>query len=277
MAIRKWAAYAFAITWAAGLGAAAAPANGGAVSEVVRQCRDLSGLHEKGFPVRPVQPAAIDACERAAKAAPANMEVPAYLARAYYAAKRGDEAFAAAQRSAHGGSAVGMAALGVTYEFGHGTRVDAARAREWYQRGAGLGNAWAQCNYAALIGREEGELPTQREESARWFLKSAEQGFAVAQGRLGALYRRGQGVEKNPAEALRWLTRAREQGDALASHVLGFMYDNGDGVEKSELRAVNLYLEAAQRGRDAANDKVLLNLFLGKVPAAAIDSVLAYA
>src|SRR5712672_2540246 len=55
----------------------------------------------------------------------------------------------------------------------------------------------------------------------------AEQGNAVAQSIVGAMYRDGEGVPPNYAEALRWFRRAAEQGNDNAQTNLAFMYING--------------------------------------------------
>lgn len=48
------------------------------------------------------------------------------------------------------------------------------------------------------------------------FRAMAKAGNAKAQGMLGAMYRRGQGVKKSSAHAFMWLTLAARRGDANA-------------------------------------------------------------
>jgi TPR repeat protein len=48
------------------------------------------------------------------------------------------------------------------------------------------------------------------------FRAMAQQGNAKAQAALGVMYRRGQGVSRNPARAFVWFSRAAAQGDAKA-------------------------------------------------------------
>ncbi len=61
------------------------------------------------------------------------------------------------------------------------------------------------------------------------YRKAAEQGDAVAQFNLGAVYAAGEGVPQDYAEALKWYRRAAEQGDAVAQFQLGHMYHEGEG------------------------------------------------
>jgi TPR repeat protein len=48
------------------------------------------------------------------------------------------------------------------------------------------------------------------------FRAMAQQGNAKAQAALGVMYRRGQGVSRNPARAFVWFSRAAAKGDAKA-------------------------------------------------------------
>jgi TPR repeat protein len=85
---------------------------------------------------------------------------------------------------------------------------------------AHAGDPEAQC----WVGRtyEEGRLvPKDGEEAARWFLRSAEQGYAPAQRLYGFM-----SVHINPSVGERWMLRAAEQGDAEAQFWLGFAYEN---------------------------------------------------
>src|ERR1700682_6548434 len=72
------------------------------------------------------------------------------------------------------------------------------------------GDAEAEC-WVGHVYSEGRLLPKDVEEAARWFLKSAEQGYAPAQ-RLHGLM----SVHVNPSVGERWMLRAAEQGDAEA-------------------------------------------------------------
>jgi TPR repeat protein len=45
-----------------------------------------------------------------------------------------------------------------------------------------------------------------------WYRKAAEQGFAVAQGDLGTMYARGDGVQRDYVLAYMWFNLAAERG-----------------------------------------------------------------
>jgi len=54
------------------------------------------------------------------------------------------------------------------------------------------------------------------EETARWLLKSAKQGYADAQYAVGLAYQLGHGVQRNDVKAVRWFERAANEGNAQA-------------------------------------------------------------
>lgn len=86
-------------------------------------------------------------------------------------------------------------------------------------------------------------------EAARWFRRSAEQGFPFAERQLGRMYYEGEGVEKNNEEAFKWYNKAAEHGDASAQGLLGLMYYCGEGIEKNNEEAINWMNMAAAHGK----------------------------
>lgn len=79
---------------------------------------------------------------------------------------------------------------------------------------------------------------------------------ASAQFNIGVMYRRGEGVLQDDAEAVRWYRKSAEQGYANAQCNLGFMYENGYGVEKDKAEAVRWYRKAAEQGHKTAIDNL---------------------
>ena len=88
-------------------------------------------------------------------------------------------------------------------------------------------------------------------EAVKWLHKSAEQGYADAQKRLGQIYARPS-ASKNMVEAAKWYRRAAQQGKGYAQLRLAEMYLHGNGVSKSHAEAVRWYLAAAEHGVDDA-------------------------
>ena len=73
----------------------------------------------------------------------------------------------------------------------------------------------------------------------------AEQGDAIAQHRLGVMYRTGEGVSQDDAEAVQWYRLAADQGHTDAQYSLELMYSNGEGVPEDDTEAVQWFRLAA--------------------------------
>lgn len=64
--------------------------------------------------------------------------------------------------------------------------------------------------------------------AASWYQKAAENGLDVAQWRLGEMYARGLGVEKDVNKALLWREKAAEQGRVLFQLIMAMSYNYGE-------------------------------------------------
>ena len=76
----------------------------------------------------------------------------------------------------------------------------------------------------------------------------AQQGDALAQNNLGAMYENGQGVAQNHQQAFTWLQKAANQGDADAQYNLGVMYYQRQGVTQNYQHAFAWFQKAANQG-----------------------------
>ena len=76
----------------------------------------------------------------------------------------------------------------------------------------------------------------------------AKQGNAIAQRKLGNMYKYGDGVLKDATEAVKWYRLSAEQGNVLAQYFLGFMYDTGKGILQDDAEAVKGYQLSAEQG-----------------------------
>jgi TPR repeat protein len=85
-------------------------------------------------------------------------------------------------------------------------------------------------------------------EAAKWVRRAADRGYAKAQGKLGLMYRHGEGVPKDSAEALKWDRRAADQGDVFSESSLSSAYRDGEGVPKDIIRAYMWATLAAKTG-----------------------------
>ncbi len=96
-------------------------------------------------------------------------------------------------------------------------------------------------------------LRTATDDYARGDLDSAWFGFwtlaragnAAAQFNLGQLYRQGQGIPADLAQARYWYAAAAAQGYAYAQYNLGIMYEFGHGIGADRAEAAHWYRRAA--------------------------------
>jgi len=68
----------------------------------------------------------------------------------------------------------------------------------------------------------------------------------------------GSGVPEDDAEAVKWWKKAAEQGHALAQYDLGAMYAKGEGVPQDHKEAVKWYRKSAEQGYADAQSKYAL-------------------
>jgi len=81
----------------------------------------------------------------------------------------------------------------------------------------------------------------------------AEQGDAVAQAKLGAMYILGRdGVDKDEQKAAEWMLKAAKQGLIEAEVVMAALYDRGMGVPQNVDTATQWYEKAAVKGHGAS-------------------------
>lgn len=85
------------------------------------------------------------------------------------------------------------------------------------------------------------------EEAAKWYQRSADQGFVQSQYRLGTFYERGLGVKADPAKAAAWYQRAAEKGNVKAMHNLAVLSANQSKGSPDYATAAKWFTEAAER------------------------------
>jgi TPR repeat protein len=93
------------------------------------------------------------------------------------------------------------------------------------------------------------------EKAVAMYVMAAQAGEDRAQTNLGSMYRQGNGVEKNPAEALKWYMMAGAK-NVVAANIVGEMYAAGEGVKRDDKAAVEWFYGAAERGFAAAQNNL---------------------
>jgi TPR repeat protein len=113
------------------------------------------------------------------------------------------------------------------------------------------GNVVAQYNLGVMYRDGDG-VPEDDAEAVRWFRLAAEQELLEAQYNLGVMYRDGDGVPADYVEAVRWFRLTAEQGYASAQNNLGVAYQAGRGVPEDYVLAYMWWNLAAAQGDEAA-------------------------
>lgn len=85
-------------------------------------------------------------------------------------------------------------------------------------------------------------------EAARWYQRSATQGFVQSQYRLATLYERGLGVKQDLARAKVWYQRAAEGGNVKAMHNLAVLSAGKTAKTPDYASAAQWFTSAAERG-----------------------------
>ncbi len=83
--------------------------------------------------------------------------------------------------------------------------------------------------------------------AVKWFRRSAQQGYAPAQIKLGEAYALGKGAPEDDVKAVHWYENAARQNNFRAQTLLGSMYEKGAGVDRDEAKAIELYTRAASQ------------------------------
>ena len=155
------------------------------------------------------------------------------------------------EKSANQGDAVGEYYLGLYYYQGTdilGTTIDYGKARYWFTRAASHQNEvspLAQTELGNIYSEGKG-VAKNLQKAKEWYQKAADQGFVVAQARIGDVYYE----ENNVQKAKYWYEKAANQGHDGAQCVLGVIYSE----ERNMQKAIYWLEKAGNHGNEYAID-----------------------
>src|SRR5215471_16864012 len=154
--------------------------------------------------------------------------------------------------------------LGIAYHHGFGVDKSDLQSAKWLLKAAEAGIALAQNQLGYLYEHGNG-VPQSDSDAAKWYRAGASQGLAVAQNNLGYMFFTGRGVEAQSfQEAVNWFRKAAEQGLPTAQVNIGNMYQTGKGVSREYAQAVQWYQKAADQGDPTAATKLGLMYLHGE-------------
>lgn len=140
---------------------------------------------------------------------------------------------------AQSGSVAAQYSLGLFYRDGIGTAKDLRAALRWFESAAATGDALASYELGCYYdGQYAGVVPQDRERAFAAKLIAAEGGYDRAQRDVGNFY----AAKGDIAEAIRWWTLAADQLDTAAKLALSEAYRKGRGVQKDPAKALELTL-----------------------------------
>ena len=93
-------------------------------------------------------------------------------------------------------------------------------------------------------------------EAAKWFSRSAEQGYPSGQTELALLLYRGRGVPQDRSRAFRLMLEAARSGDLVAQYNVGVMYERGAGTAPDKSQARRWLQKAANKGDEDARERL---------------------
>ncbi|MCO5230390.1 MAG: sel1 repeat family protein [Chitinophagales bacterium] len=113
--------------------------------------------------------------------------------------------------------------LGIIYsnDQGDGSPLDFAKAIMYFSKAAELGDLESYEAIGSIYGTGGGNVKQDYQEAFSWYLKGAEKGNETCMGRVGVMYHKGEGVQKNIAKAKEWLQKAADAGNDDAEFYLG--------------------------------------------------------
>lgn len=110
-----------------------------------------------------------------------------------------------------------------------------------------IGDPRAYC-YLGHMYRDGQGVPQDNAQALYLFRKAADRNYATAQFYLGKMYEDGRGVPQDLGMAATWYRKAAEQENANAQFALGSMYLNGKGIPQNDAEAMSWLRKAADQG-----------------------------
>lgn len=164
-------------------------------------------------------------------------------------------AFAGFTALAVAGNPRGQMLLSRMVHEGRGAPLDEAIAAKWALRSAEQGYAIAQVDMG--VRHEQGlGVAVDPQAAFGWYMKAALQGNADAQSQLGICYTKGSCAAKDPQAALQWISKAAAQGQIDALGNLGILYAGESGVPADYDKAALWTRRAADRGSVSGEDEM---------------------
>jgi len=136
-----------------------------------------------------------------------------------------------------------------------------AEAFKWALLASKQGDACSQHTLGVLYKHGFSDQTADIKEAVKWLIKSADQGYDMAQEELFEMYYDGDGVPKDYEKAIKWIKEIakNDKHNSGAQYQLAMMYENGEGVTKDYKQMIKWLIKAAK------NDSKKAQLNLGVI------------
>ncbi|KAB8238544.1 putative chitin synthase activator (Chs3) [Aspergillus alliaceus] len=168
------------------------------------------------------------------------------------------------------------------YEFGWGTRVEAAKAQQFYRQAASKNHPGAMLRMAKACLAGDMGLGKRYREGIKWMKRateSADSQYNSAPYELGLMHVEGYGddVFPDPAYAAQLFTKSADLGHIEASYRLGDAYEHGKlNCPRDPALSIHFYTGAAQSGHPLAMMALCAWYLVGAEPVLEKDESEAY-
>lgn len=160
--------------------------------------------------------------------------------------------------------------VALNFQMGFRAEKNPEESLKWALRSAEQGFLAALIFLGQKFALGIGGADKNFEEAFKWLSKAAEQDAPYALALLGKFYRKGLGTEPNPSKAFEYYSRAAEKSPSYGAFGLADLYAQGIGVAQNEAQANKWYLVAADSGNDVAALCVGLCHWQGHEPVVAL-------
>lgn len=174
------------------------------------------------------------------------------------------------QRSADADFAPAQYEVGQWYERGLWLDTyfskDTSMALNWFLKAAQNGYAVAQYRIAECYDFNDLGIPEDKKKALYWYMQAAENGHIEALTDVGIFALNGITEPADKEAAVEYFQAAAENGSSRAQFFLAICYENGDGVLQNWNEAFNLLLKSAENGNQFAQLRLGRDYYLyGKV------------
>ncbi|PYH97851.1 HCP-like protein [Aspergillus ellipticus CBS 707.79] len=168
------------------------------------------------------------------------------------------------------------------YEFGWGTKAEAARAQQFYRQAASKNHPGAMIRMAKACLEGDMGLGKRYREGIKWMKRatdSADHQYNSGPYELGLLHETGYGddIFLDPSYAAQLFTKSADLGHAEASYRLGDAYEHGKlNCPRDPALSIHFYTTAAQGGHPLAMMALCAWYLIGAEPILEKDEAEAY-